>query len=863
MPREYAWEVVNELGQLDCLQFVDLNSNEIGFNRPYSNYVRRCEDLEAKIQSIETEMARFEEKIDRCFEPKQFLHDHRMFLLSRNKADRTYFDDLESFIEEKFTTMNDQIKNYDNLIDNYNHLVEWRQVLLQTRPYIGDSEFRAQNVSEGQSEEKGDFLAKGNIRFSYLAGVINREDSLRFKKILFRVTRGMAWTALMDIAKPKVPEKEQAANPNVNNYFKEGTTTEVKEKTVFLIVYQGGSFDMMKGKLNRICESFGASRYGIPEEPQAFNKKLQEIDDQLREAQNVINITQGSVKHMLNYFSQPRMQNLTYSLIEDIKLFILKEKSIYHNLNTLKAKNALYQGNCWCPKEISDKVRIAITELKRRKPEIGGCDFQEAPFPNHLNAPTHFRLNEVTWVFQEIVNTYGVPRYREINPGLFTVATFPFLFGVMFGDIGHGGMILAFGAYLCLWKESIEKDRKSMLAIILPARYLLLLQGLFACYCGFIYNDFMAMPWNLFGSCYEQAHGEHAEAGGSVPKAPNCVYPVGIDPGWYGVSNELTFLNSFKMKMSIVFGVSQMMFGLLLRAFNNIHFNKWADLIFEFFPMFIFLGLTFGYMVVLMFFKWSIPWGTPEYPTSEAPSIIGIFIKMVLDPGAWPKELGLPLYGDREGTYQAEVQFSFLLIAGACALLILIPKPIILWLKSLGQNHAPAGYAAHHDDPGVKEKLLGEGQGAGEDHEPVVHAPVRRDPEEHVDTHGHGGAFDFSEAFVHQVIETIEFVLGSISNTASYLRLWALSLAHSQLAKVFYDNTIGSAIVSGNFITAFVGFVFFAMVTLGVLLAMDQMECFLHALRLHWVEFQSKFYKADGYHFEPLSFEKVFKDANA
>ena len=94
-----------------------------------------------------------------------------------------------------------------------------------------------------------------------------------------------------------------------------------------------------------------------------------------------------------------------------------------------------------------------------------------------------------------------------------------------------------------------------------------------------------------------QEEGEEAENVGEYGD-PDNVYPFGVDPAWHIAGNELLFFNSMKMKTSVILGVTQMTFGVCLKAMNALYFKESLDFFYEFIPMIVFVLSLFGCALV-------------------------------------------------------------------------------------------------------------------------------------------------------------------------------------------------------------------------------------------------------------------------
>jgi len=787
---------MNLIGSNANMQFEDMNARDM--RRPYKKYIQRIDEMERILRFLFDELSKIpgaevtKNRVDDFLE-----HDHEMKL-----------DVVETELKDLYTQFIGFKGNNTDLNEQRNAAIEEKYVMQTATMTMSMGGARGQARGAGADDDSFDFQASRSLleeegapgrsvemMFSNIAGVLPQAEQERFARTLFRATRGNTFTHFQQIPDPLNDPK---------------TGKEVF-KSVFVVYYQdnrlGSASSAMSDKIRKICSSFGVNTYRWPSNREDADRRRAFLTKTLEEKVRALDAYERFVRSEAAVMLEPARAEGN-SLVEEWRLFCIKEKSIYASLNLFEGDITL-RANCWYP--ASEEEHIRQTLIRQSNQQQTSAMLVSDRTSTKKNPPTYIRRNAFTEPFQELIDTYGVPSYGEANPALLTCVTFPFLFGIMYGDIGHGLMLFLAGIWMIFNAESLRYSAPGLFM----GRYMITMMGFFAIYAGFLYNDFFSLGLNIFGSRWK-FEGNHDDKmhffqpdydiknnGGAGP------YPFGIDPAWHGSTNELLFMNSLKMKVSVLFGVTQMTVGILLRFSNSVSTSNYTDFFCECVPMMMFMICFFGYMDFLIMYKWVTPMDNP-------PSIINSLICMAM---------GQP---DKAPMFDGAIFLSqvLMIISMLTVPWMLIPKPLIIWMGQRNSGHG--------------------GQGGG-------HRALAADDEEgklDEDEAHH----DMGEIVIHQIIETIEYVLGTVSHTASYLRLWALSLAHQQLSLVFFQKTILAVLGLGfplNAIALWFAYACWFGITCGILLGMDCLECFLHTLRLHWVEFQSKFYKAEGYSFTP------------
>ncbi|XP_042330006.1 V-type proton ATPase 116 kDa subunit a1 isoform X3 [Sceloporus undulatus] len=838
---EAAYCCVSELGELGKVQFRDLNPDVNVFQRKFVNEVRRCEEMDRKLRFVEKEIKKANIPITDTGENPEVPFPRDMIDLEAN------FEKIENELKEINT-------NQEALKRNFLELTELKFILRKTQQFFDEQMADPDLLEESSSLLEPSEMGRGTpLRLGFVAGVISRERIPTFERMLWRVCRGNVFLRQAEIENP----------------LEDPVTGDYVHKSVFIIFFQG---DQLKNRVKKICEGFRASLYPCPETPQERKEMAAGVNTRIDDLQMVLNQTEDHRQRVL----QAAAKNVRVWFIK-----VRKMKAIYHTLNlcNIDVTQKCLIAEVWCPVADLDSIQFAL----RRGTEHSG-----STVPSILNRmqtnqtpPTYNKTNKFTAGFQNIVDAYGIGTYREINPAPYTIITFPFLFAVMFGDLGHGILMTLFAVWMVIRESRIlsQKSDNEMFSMIFSGRYIILLMGCFSIYTGLIYNDCFSKSLNMFGSSWSvrpmfSSKGNWSEdllreypvlqVNPAVEGVFGGPYPFGIDPIWNIATNKLNFLNSFKMKMSVILGIIHMMFGVTLSLLNHIYFKKPLNIYLGFIPEIIFMSSLFGYLVILIFYKWTAYDATIS---KDAPSLLIHFINMFLfsyDPK------GKMLYKGQKG-----LQCFLVVVAFMCVPWMLVAKPLVLRQQYLRRKHLEGQPVEPPVSPAQSPQAVEAAAAATGTLNfggiRVGNGPTEEDAEiiqhDQLSTHSEEGeepaveeVFDFGDTVVHQAIHTIEYCLGCISNTASYLRLWALSLAHAQLSEVLWTMVIHVGLsvssLAGGFGLFFM-FAAFATLTVAILLVMEGLSAFLHALRLHWVEFQNKFYMGTGFKFLPFSFDSI------
>ncbi|GMM58605.1 H(+)-transporting V0 sector ATPase subunit A [Maudiozyma humilis] len=809
IPQEISRDAVYTLGELGIVQFRDLNSKVRSFQRSFVNEIRRLDNVQRQ---------------------------HRYFYKLLNKHSIHLFEDPNVMFPEdtdvashgphvpiSSSVIDDHVQNAALLEDRLIQMesaadqiqlkradLEEHRAVLQSGDEFFSSEDAAQTsiaslrresiISEGGHPDE----AATRTHVNYVTGVIPRDKVNTLEQILWRTLRGNLYFKHVEL----------------RDAIYDAKTKEFVHKEAFIIFSPG---DLIIQRIRKIAESLDAHLYDIDNNERVRSRQLQRVNQDLDDLYKVLETTTKTLESEL--YAIGNELNQWY---QDVS----REKVTFETLNKFNfdanRKTLIAEG--WVPSDEVDCLQGTLTEMTTRL----GIDVPSIiqVLETNRTPPTFHRVNKFTQGFQSIVDCYGIAQYREINAGLPTIVTFPFMFAIMFGDMGHGFIMFLAALTLVLNEKTLGRmKRDEIFDMAFTGRYIVLLMGLFSMYTGFLYNDIFSKSMTLFKSGWEWP--EHFKKGDTLFAKSVGTYPFGLDWAWHGTENALLFSNSYKMKLSILMGFIHMSYSYMFSLANHLHFHSMIDIIGNFIPGLIFMQGIFGYLSVCIVYKWCKDWVKDG---KAAPGLLNMLINMFLSPGTIDDELY---------PHQAKVQVFLLIAALICIPWLLLVKPLhFKYTHKEGAIALGDGAVAAIDDleaaqPSADE--VAEVYVAGED-----------DDEE-------GGAHgeEFSDVMIHQVIHTIEFCLNCVSHTASYLRLWALSLAHAQLSTVLWTMTIQIAFGMQGVVGVLMTFFLFAMwfvLTCCVLVVMEGTSAMLHSLRLHWVESMSKFFVGDGLPYEPFAF---------
>lgn len=834
---ELARDLVFELGQRELVHFRDLNLKLTPFQRTFIDELRRTDELQVQLHHMRALMDKYS-TLTAYFEVLEAV-TARLPTLSQ-------WDELCTTVAAAHDRLRQLDESYSRLAAQHAKLSENKAVL---EAY---TDFTRNRVAPTMEADEGDLLRQ------YEEFDIHSDDDEELDIALTNLVTGTIATSKLAVLR-KVLWRALRGNLYFNDLPLEGST----DRLIFIIFAHG---DVLKARARKIISLLdGVIFDNVQGTADVRADTLEEVLHQMRELGTVVELTRVQLINEL-VLVQDRYPEFAYN--------VAREQQVYLVLNMfdhdLTRRCLVAEG--WVAAARYSEVQRVVREVVQhqtgtRRPSSGlevitidddeddvvvatAADADDLvavvnQMATNRTPPTWHKTNKFTGAFQLIIDAYGVATYQEVNPGLATIVTFPFMFAIMFGDLGHGIILFLIALYLVLNEAAIlrQRNRDEIFDMAFTGRYVLLLMGAFSIYTGLIYNDIFLKLMTIFGSRW---HWPELKPGEMAVAKPEGTYPFGIDWAWHGADNNLLFINSYKMKMLVLLGYVHMNYLLMFSLVNYRFFQLAVDVVGNFIPLFLFMQLIFGYLSITIVYKWCVDWFALG---RQPPGLLNILINMFLLPGT----IDIPLYPG-----QGVVQVVLLLIALVCVPWLLIYKPYMM--------HRMNKAVQPHDYAHIEQEMVTLAETPQPNLARVLHdlfdlqldsedgfSFPNEDPNAGGD-HDHEG-FNMGDVIIHQVIHTIEFCLNCVSHTASYLRLWALSLAHAQLLTVLWDMTIANAFgltgTKGVVMTVILFGMWFVL-TVAVLVGMEGTLAMLHSLRLHWVEAMSKFFEGEGYAFTPF-----------